>query len=44
MEGRLSKADESYVEAWINIHKDELLENWTRAQENKTLHKIDPLR
>lgn len=32
------------VQAWIEIHRDELLANWTLALEGNTPFKIDPLR
>jgi len=32
------------VEAWIAIHTDELMADWSLAVEGKELFKIDPLR
>ena len=30
--------------AWAELHQDELLENWRRAQSGETLKPIDPLK
>lgn len=32
------------VQAWIELHKDELAANWILAQEGQQLYKIEPLR
>ena len=32
------------VQAWIEIHRDELMANWTLAIEGNTPFKIEPLR
>lgn len=32
------------VQAWIEIHKDELVANWSLAIEGNALFKIDPLK
>lgn len=32
------------VQAWIEIHKDELMANWSLAIEGNALFKIDPLK
>jgi len=29
---------------WLDIHRDELIENWDRAQSGSPLNKIDPLK
>jgi len=31
------------VREWIDIHHDELLENWNLARSGKEINKIDPL-
>jgi hypothetical protein len=32
------------VQAWIEIHRDELLANWDLATAGDTLFRIDPLK
>jgi len=32
-----------FVLEWLDIHKDELLEDWQRAEQRRPLLKIDPL-
>ena len=32
------------VQAWVELHKDELMADWTLALEGKTLFKIESLR
>ena len=32
------------VEAWIEIHQDELMADWNLAVEGQQLFKIDPLK
>jgi hypothetical protein len=32
------------VQAWINIHEDELMANWQLATEGSTVFKIDALK
>lgn len=31
------------VVEWATQHRDELIDDWQRARENRALHKIDPL-
>jgi hypothetical protein len=33
----------SLVLEWAFQHREELLENWTRAERKEDLHKIEPL-
>ncbi|MFR1804371.1 MAG: DUF4160 domain-containing protein [Oscillospiraceae bacterium] len=40
----MPKKQMKYITAWADIHKDELLANWTLAIEEQPLYKIDPLR
>ena len=42
--GEMPKKQMKYITAWADIHKDELLANWTLAIEEQPLYKIDPLR
>jgi hypothetical protein len=42
--GELHQTQERLVEAWAELHRDELLENWTRLQAGKRPLRIAPLR
>ena len=33
-----------YATKWLDLHRDELMENWMRAQNGGTLEKIEPLK
>lgn len=44
LRGHLPSSRVKLVLAWAEIHRDELLENWARAQKNESLVPIDPLR
>ncbi len=41
--GRFPKRALRHVLEWLELHKDELLENWQLAEEKKPLIKIAPL-
>ena len=41
--GRFPKRALRLVMEWVELHKDELLENWQLAEEKKPLNKIAPL-
>jgi hypothetical protein len=41
--GRFPKRALKLVFEWLEIHKDELLENWRLAEERRPLNKIQPL-
>jgi hypothetical protein len=41
--GSLPRRALSLVEEWRELHLDELLDNWQRAQERRPLNYIDPL-
>lgn len=43
MEGKLPPRVISLVLEWAFQHRDELLENWRRAERKEELHKIRPL-
>lgn len=43
-EGSLPKKQRKLVEAWIEIHHDELTANWKLAQEGEPIFKIEPLK
>lgn len=44
LEGSLPKPKMRLVQAWIEIHRDDLLANWKMAVEGQQPFKIEPLR
>jgi len=42
--GEFPKRQLRIVQAWIEIHRDELLANWSLAVEGEPIFKIDPLK
>ena len=42
--GSLPRRALNLVYEWLDIHKDELLENWTRLANFETPQKIEPLK
>jgi hypothetical protein len=44
LEGDLPKSKMKLVQAWIEIHKDELMTNWLLAIKGQQLYKIEPLK
>ena len=42
--GQLPKRQQRLVEAWAELHQQELLENWQRLQNDQSPVKIAPLR
>ncbi len=42
--GKLVPAKLKLVQAWIEIHKDELMANWQLAANGEEVFKIDPLK
>ena len=44
LEGTLKTAKLKLVQAWIEIHKEELVADWNRAVSGQSVFKIDPLR
>lgn len=44
IEGDLRKAKLKLVQAWIEIHQEELMANWTLAVNGQSVFKIEPLR
>jgi hypothetical protein len=43
MEGKIPRRALSMVLEWLALHRDELLENWTRSKQRKSLLPIEPL-
>jgi hypothetical protein len=44
IEGSLPPRQSRMVMAWIEIHREELLANWTLVERRGVLFKIDPLK
>ncbi len=44
LDGDLPRRQLRLVQAWIEIHRDELLANWDLATAGDTLFRIDPLK
>jgi hypothetical protein len=44
IEGSLRRAKLKLVQAWIEIHQEELMEDWELAVSGQQLFKIEPLR
>lgn len=44
IEGNLRKNKIKLVQAWIEIHKEELMANWELAVNGQDIFKIDPLK
>ena len=42
--GSLPRPQQRLVEAWAELHREELLANWGRLQEGRAPARIDPLR
>ena len=43
IEGALPSRQMKLVQAWIELHRDELMADWTLASSGQTPYKIDPL-
>jgi hypothetical protein len=44
LEGNLPSNKRKLVEAWVEIHKDELMANWDLAVNGQNIFKIEPLK
>lgn len=44
LEGSLKRSKLKLVEAWIEIHQDELMADWELAINGEPVFKIDPLK
>jgi hypothetical protein len=40
----LPKKQIRLIQAWVELHRDELLANWELAEQGEPLFKIEPLR
>jgi hypothetical protein len=44
LEGGLPRRQQRMVEAWAELHREELLEDWRRLQAGRPPFRIEPLR
>lgn len=44
LEGKIPANKEKLLIAWIEIHKEELMANWTLALQGQAIFKIEPLK
>lgn len=44
IEGTIAASKRKLVEAWIEIHRDELIANWKLLDEGEQFFKIEPLK
>jgi len=44
LEGKIKPAKLKLVQAWIEIHQDDLMADWKLAVDGQKVFKIDPLR
>jgi hypothetical protein len=44
LEGELRSAKMKLLQAWIEIHRDELMADWMLASQGEAIFKIDPLK
>ena len=42
--GKLPRSKLKLVQAWVEIHQDELMANWKLAAQGEQVFKIDPLK
>ena len=44
LEGKIPSAKMKLLEAWIEIHREELVANWNLLSKGEQIFKIDPLK
>jgi hypothetical protein len=44
LEGKLPRAKLKLVDAWVEIHQEDLMADWTLAINGDSVFKIDPLK
>ena len=44
LKGELKRNKMKLVQAWIEIHQDELMANWELASKGEAVFKVDPLK
>lgn len=43
IEGKIPKRQQKLIEAWVLLHKDELIANWNLLKNNEPLFYVKPL-
>jgi len=43
VEGKMPKIALKLIFDWLDLHRDELMENWKNIEKKKALNKIEPL-
>ena len=43
VEGKMPKIALKLIFDWLDVHRDELMENWRNIEKKKALNKIEPL-
>jgi len=43
VEGKMPKIALKLIFDWLDLHRDELMENWRNIEKKKALNKIEPL-
>lgn len=43
-EGKMPRKQHKLIQAWIEIHRDELIADWKLAQDGEQIFKIEPLK
>ena len=43
LNGDLPRRAQALVREWTKLHRDELVADWTRAERQEPLHRIEPL-
>lgn len=43
VEGRIPRRTLNMVYEWLDLHREELIENWARMERKEELHTIKPL-
>ena len=43
VEGKIPKIALKLIFDWLDLHRDELMENWRNIEKKKALNKIEPL-
>ena len=44
VQGKIPRTAIKLIFEWLDLHKDELLENWKLGEQRKPLNKIEPLK
>lgn len=44
IKGEMPSRGVKLILEWLELHRDELLDNWERSQSGRTLYKVEPLK